>query len=244
MLVHSEPKELAAMTKSERICTLFARYFEADDLLTQGIARGFHCPNEADCLVDQYREPIWTPAIGEENTHVIIVAEAPSKTGGLGPHIGGCLTSDSDTMKMSKSPLRILISFVQENYGITPYFTDLVKCGADSKALIKSRASNCFKRFLLKELKIMDPEIVLCVGNLAQSFLVECQSRGTISRRMRLISLIHYSRQAGLPLSPEDKKNIIWKWQIGSHADKEKIAQLLLSNLYYFQGKAKSEGGC
>jgi hypothetical protein len=37
-----------------------------------------------ECNVRERKEPIWTPRFGDDNTRVMIVAEAPSKMAGLG----------------------------------------------------------------------------------------------------------------------------------------------------------------
>jgi uracil-DNA glycosylase len=225
------------MTKNEQICTLFAKYFAADDFLRRSEAKAFHCPREAQCLVDQDKEPIWSANIGAEGTPIMIVAEAPSKLEGVGPHIGGRFSDIDDIKKLSTSPIRVFKSFLKNKYHTVPYFTDLVKCGADNKKLIRKRADNCFRRFLSREIQIIEPEIILCVGNLSQSFLRECKKDGKINRSIKLIPVMHYSRQALLPLSPADKGNIIWEWQTSSRSARKTLAQMPLSKLSYFRNK-------
>jgi hypothetical protein len=103
-----------------------------------------------ECNVRERKEPIWTPRFGDDNTRVMIVAEAPSKMAGLGLHVGGLLSGCSED---HRSPLYKLRDFVKENYKTTPYFTDLVKCGAASqekrvKRILKKRAKTCVEALL------------------------------------------------------------------------------------------------
>ena len=136
------------MTKNEKIFKLFSNNFQCDDFRKNGQALGFSCPHEKECNVNKHDQPIWSAAVGDENTSVMIVGEAPSKTGGPGPHIGGLLANwEVD----KRSPVGSQRSFVQEYYHTIPYFTDLAKCGVvrqqDKKAL-KHRIIKCIEYLL------------------------------------------------------------------------------------------------
>ncbi len=220
------------MTKNEQIIALFQKDFKCKDFAIRGKAESFTCFKQSECKTDQDVEPIWSAALGSDETNVMIVAEAPSAKGGIGPHIGGL----AENWTHEKS-VNSLFTFVQKYFDTIPYFTDLMKCGVsrqtkEKKSLVfKTRIRNCLKHFLLREIKIIDPEIILCVGNLSYRALKDCKNRGLIKDLTKLIKLIHYGRQAGLPLSPNDKNNLIWPIQVG------KISKDRLCELSYFKDK-------
>lgn len=222
------------MTKNERIFKLFSSNFECDDFRKNGPAKGFSCRYEKECNVNKNDQPIWSAAVGDENTSVMIVGEAPSKTGGLGPHIGGLF---ANWKADKRSPVDLQRTFVQKYYHTTPYFTDLAKCGVarqrDKKALNR-RKERCTEYLLVKEIQIIEPKIILCSGRISYSVLTEYQKENKIDRSIQLVHLMHYSRQAGLPLNVEDKLEIVWKWQTGLISPDE-IKKIPLSALSYFQ---------
>ncbi len=238
------------MTKRDDIIDLFREYFIADSFLVRGKAKEFHCCNERECEVNQRIQPIWSPYLGDEDTNVMIVAEAPSRGRRIedaGPHIGGLFENIDRDISNEISPIHILKPFVQENYDRTiPYFTDLVKCGVAiqnqvDKKIIKKRAPKCCEQLLLKEIGIVKPEIILCIGNLSKVFLQRYQSEGKISNSIELIPLMHYGRQATLTISPEDKKDIIWKWQAGKISPEEfaRIPLYKLSSKFWNMSKRR-----
>ena len=225
------------MTETDtKVTNLFKQCFGDQDFLKRGMSRQFHCPHSVDCGVFPEKEPIpiWTSYPGDEGTEVMIVAEAPSNTGGPGVHIAGRF---ADTEIDPRSPLHILKQFVKDNYGTIPYFADLVKCGlskqGDNKP-IQNRATNCYEQLLRKEIEIIKPKTILCIGGLAQEFLKKRQSQGDISRDIALVSLMHYSRRASLPLSNEDKMNIIWKKQANKISNSE-LSKIPLTELSFFK---------
>lgn len=234
------------MTKNDRIFKLFAKYFEADDFLKRGKAKAFHCPNERKCSVDKEKEPIHFPYIGYDNTHVMIVAEAPSIGRGTGgPYIVGRFDDIDERLLGKSSPIYAIKTFVKKNYNTVPYFTDLVKCGfanqssSGKEKILKKRALNCHNKILLREIQIIQPKIILCLGKQSHTLLKEYKSDKNISSSIKLFYLMHYSRRASLPLSPEDKSNIVWEWQIGSSSERRQIMQEQLSKLSYFQKPSK-----
>ena len=204
--------------------------------------RGFCCPNRKECEVDERKQPIWTPRFGDENTDVMIVAEAPSNAGGPGLHIGGLLAECTED---NRSPLYKLRDFVEheEKYGkTTPYFTDLVKCGVASqgrekKGRLEKRAKKCVA-LLLEEIRIMKPLIILCVGALPWKYLEEYQSERVpeakrIDKEIKLYQLTHYGRQAGLHLDIDDKVKLIWRCETGLSSPEN----MALSQLSHFKSK-------
>ena len=211
------------MTDSSKISkleSLFQTAFNIENLRTSKKLNktDFHCSNCNQCSVDIKSEPIYTPFIGDENTKIMIIGEAPSRSGingGSGPHIGGDFKSLEDS---GKSPITEVREFVKENYGGTiPYFTDMIKCGIakqnEKREKLSIRAEKCIEKFLREEIKIIDPDIIFCTGNFVYDYIFNKQQAGKIDGGVRIIKLVHYSRRASLPLSIRDKRELIWKIQ-------------------------------
>lgn len=219
------------MTKNKQIIKLFAEVFKTDSFSKKGPAKGFTCQSQRKCKVNSEHEAIYSPILGDSQTRIMIVGEAPSSAGGTGPHIGGCV---KDYLKKGLSeneePQNALFRFVKKYYKTTPYFTNLMKCGVSQqtkekkKSVFEIRTKNCAEHFLLKEIEIIDPEVVLCVGKESRDVLQSFQKNGRIKKSTKLVFLIHYSKQAGLPLTIKDKEKVIWPLQVQvGKLPKEKI---------------------
>jgi uracil-DNA glycosylase family 4 len=197
----------------------------------------FKCKYEGKghCEINREKEPIWSPAFGDEKAKVMLVGEAPSTSDGVGPHLGGLFVD------WNRNPLEFRDFFARE-LGYMPYFTDLVKCGpenAKNKAVVSRRAKYCGKKFLIKEIKIIAPDVIYCVGRESYVWLKDYrEEHGLVNsngKRIKLQQIIHYSKQAGLPLTIADKE-MIWRWQLGL-ATKQPIPELSLSSLSFFQSQ-------
>lgn len=206
------------MSKTDKLISLFTTEFITDDFFSKGKADDFRCPLIDKCTVNKAEEPIWSPALGDEGTTIMIVGEAPSrrKKGGAGPHIGGQFKDWTDG-----EAVHSLLRFVQTHFRTVPYFTDVMKCGvasqtpAHKKAVFEIRTRNCTKRFLFKEIEIIDPKTILCLGKTSFIALKGAQENGSIKQSINLVNLIHYGKQAGLPLTAKDKETILWPLQLG-----------------------------
>jgi uracil-DNA glycosylase len=212
---------------------LFAEKLDMEDFLkwtppNKSEARVFACEHKDCCGVDENKHPIWTPAFGDVNTTVMVVGEAPSATGGLSIHFGGLF---GDWENNARSPVVPLRDWVKDsdNYGTIPYFTDLAKCGSakqQDKAELNVRIPKCVKYLLTEEIEIIKPETILCVGNRAYDSVSTLELKG----KPKVFKLLHYSNQGTLPLSIEDKKQVIWKWQTHLLSD-EDLARIPLSRI-------------
>ncbi len=205
------------MSKTEKIIQLFSNVFDTGDFYTRGEAHGFKCPcmEMEECSVNKDQEPIWSSCLGDEDTNVMIVAEAPSSKGGTGPHIAGLVENWND-----EETVNSLFRFVRAHFNTIPYFTDLMKCGVErqtknAKRIFKKRIANCVSVFLLKEIRLIKPKIILCVGVESYNALIHAKEIGKIDGTIELVKLIHYGKQANLPLTSSDKENIIWPFQVG-----------------------------
>lgn len=239
------------MSKKDEIISLFNKklfsnklkredFLNRTDLPSSSGAKVFTCQFRDNCNVDESKHPIWTPALGDDDTDVMVVGEAPSAGGGPGIHIGGLFGKWENSPKSPAVPMR---DWVMNNYGTIPHFTDLAKCGVErqkNKNELKKRIPNCIKYLLKEEIRIMHPKRLLCTGNTAYYFVLDLRQRNEISKDIELVKLTHYSRLASLPLSVEDKKNIIWKLEAGflSH---EMLARIPLCELSHFRRKPESE---
>jgi uracil-DNA glycosylase len=213
------------MTRNQQISELFSEDFKCKNFFERGRADMFTCPKQSQCRVDQKKEAIWSPGIGDEGTQVMIVAEAPSKKGGLGPHISGLIGAFSQAEAVNG-----LLRFAKKYFNTVPYFTDLMKCGVreqtkQAKHVFRDRTLNCVEHFLLKEIEIIKPHTILCVGASSFAAIKQCKETGQINKDIEIIKLIHYGRQANLPLTKEDKENIIWPLQLRK-ISAEKIFEL------------------
>ena len=221
------------MNKIEEIVDLFRGAFDVKNFMLRTELPCFKCPNINICNVQPEKEPIYTPMPGDDNTSIMIIAEAPSGNGGTGPKVGGFFGD----VKEHKSPLFILKRFIIDTFGEIPYFTDLIKCGVAKqrdKDVLNTREPHCIDMFLIKEIKIMKPRHIFCIGWRAQNALDKLQKKNLIDNTIRIVNLMHYSRQALLPLSPEDKRKIIWKMQ-ADMLTKEDLEGMNLLSLSYFR---------
>ncbi len=114
--------------------------------------------------------------------------------------------------------LKSAINFIKE-YDIhkrNPYFTDLIKCGLEKtreKEKLLPRRNNCIEKFLLKEIKIIQPKLIVCLGGHSHDLLSRFRKDGRINADIELIKLHHYSNRASLTLTIEDKQSVIWPMQ-------------------------------
>ncbi len=221
------------MDKKSQIRKVFSN-FKCKNFYEYRGSVSFSCKYQGQCKVHKKTEPIWSPLIGDiddKRHNVMLVAEAPSTSGGKGVHLGGLL-EDRCAQKKEDSEFSKFLEFFNKELGFWPYFTDLVKCGptrVGDKATIKRRAERCVKHFLLSEIKIIEPDFIYCIGKTSYNALKQYKLHKSSGETIKLIPLIHYSRQAGLPLTSMDKR-LIWRWQL-----KPLTKNLPLPSLSYFQ---------
>lgn len=214
-----------------QIKKLFQRDFISKNYEDSLRADDFICPFVKECKVFKDKIPIYTSNFGEEKSTIMIIAEAPSATEGIGIFIS---KEFKNINKSNKSPLYFLKEFVEKYYNETPYFTDLVKCGVarqKEKKILSKRAKNCFDRYLIYEINIIKPLLIICVGNLAYDFIINAQNKSRISNKIKIAKIIHYSRRAGLPLNNKDKE-LIWKIQMGI-INNEELGNIPITKLDY-----------
>ncbi|MGD0795674.1 MAG: uracil-DNA glycosylase family protein [Dehalococcoidales bacterium] len=235
------------MNKTDEIFKLFSEKMfnnkleKADFLNHHGrLTISFTCKYISECKVKSNKQPTWTAAIGSnkkgnDNFDIMAIGEAPSASEGIGMHMGRRFVSWKDN---SESPVVAFRDWAACRYGTVPYFTDLAKCGVanqQNKNVLKKRFKNCIKYILLEEIKIIKPKTILCIGNVSYHYMGKLVKE--LGMKTNLVKLTHYSRQAQLPISIEDKMNIIWDWDISKSdpSKREEIKKKLLSTLSHFK---------
>lgn len=171
----------------------------------------------------------------------MVIAEAPSASEGQGTYFGGELEKFLDVSKKSKG-LKEVIEFIKEGQGTTPYFTDVYKCGVprqnDKSGLNSVRRNKCVDTFLIEEIRIINPKVIFCIGNIAFNTVLYLKNKQRISKDIRIVKLIHYSKQANMPLSTSDKLKI-WKIQTGN-INNEKFIEIII-NLDFVKALRKNQ---
>ena len=204
------------MTKTERIKELF-KEFGTGSWAEDGKrvnCDSFICSCQESCKVND-QNPKYTAWLGDEDADVMLVAEAPSASNGVGCFFSGKLELYFNDYKNSQG-FEDLIQFIRTQHDFkVPYFTDVVKCGAskqNAKGELSKRITNCSNKFLSREIEIINPKIIYCIGKAAASQIKILRVKGKVNKNTKIIELIHYSNQANLSLSKADKV-IIWKIQ-------------------------------
>lgn len=200
----------------------------------------FCCEHRVACGVRD-DDPIYTGLHGDCGSEILVVGEAPSTSDlkndinkkklffncicPLGnqykhAHFGGYTR---DIQQNNKSDLFNFIDFINnsclnKDKDIFPYFTDVVKCGVkgsgvNKKRLLALRANRCSQHILVSEIKIIKPKIIACVGKFAYGIVLKLQTSKAINKNIQVLFFTHYSRQAQLPLTAEDKKSALWPLQ-------------------------------
>ena len=164
------------MTVINGLEKLYDAIFVFNDITKRNKANKFCCVNKVygKCNVESI-EPIYSLYVGEEGSNILIVGEAPSGVEGDGPIIGG---NFSDIPENNLSPIHKLRDFVKDNFGgKIPYFTDLIKCGVvkqeNKEDKLPLRETRCFEYILKREIEIINPEYIFCVGERSYKILIE-----------------------------------------------------------------------
>ena len=222
------------MNKREKLFKLFGEVFKFENntnLKEKFKVDKFECGCLHKCEVNLEKEASYTAWWGEEKSDIMLVAEAPSTAGGEGAFWAG----DYESMIDTKGNFNKLKEYFEESTDSYPHFTDLIKCGFEKqndKSKLKIRVKNCTEKFLLKEIKILNPAIIICVGTQSRDFFETLKEENqSILKNIDIIYLMHYSGQAFLPLTIDDKVNIIWPIQMGT----KKPDGPTLSKLSYFK---------
>jgi len=231
------------MDKNEQLRSLYSEFVTGDQNVKASNRNPdtvkMVCDCKEECEFDPTCESCWTPWTGDGKANFMVVAEAPStrKKGTEGP----CVAPPFSEIKRDNSDLSVLAQFLEDSFTGVPYFTDVLKCGisnqtaANKKAKFEKRFNNC-RKFLKREIEIIEPEFIIAVGSFATEklkIILSDMQRTDI----KVISLLHYSRNASLPVSTNEKKDFIWPLQLRELLDKNIPDKNRLSNLKFFNKK-------
>jgi len=242
-VVNNETKTTTSVIKNIEI--LYRKIIDFNDIsVNQNVnSENFHCECcdiKNPCIVRSDMDPINTCYIGDEESDILLVGEAPSAEEGLGPIISGRF----DEIKPSdNSPIYKVRDFIKEYYKMTPYFTDLIKCGfpkQEKKDGLNQRKKNCFPYLLLQEIKYIKPRYIFCVGVTANNTITSKYNKKLILDivpNVKIVKLIHYCGTANhikidgniYGLDIEKKYKYIWPWQSGFISKEEMLNKLVHS---------------
>lgn len=216
--------------KNKKIIELFQNEFaDFETFPAEQIKSKFKCNCSELCKVNLSKEAAYTGIIGDTNTDIMIVAESPSTKYDAGCFLGGNINSLlSGKDKNLKSLIRFIINYDKQKR--QPYFTDTIKCGLEKtreKEKLTLRNKNCTQKFLLKEIEIIQPKLIICLGSHSFETLNRYKDEGKISNEIELVKLHHYSNRASLTLTIEDKENIIWPIQFKMLSKKQALQKAL-----------------
>ncbi len=78
------------MNKNDKIRSLFKKEFaEGEWLDKKNIVKKFICNCKKECKYDIKTTPSYSPFLGDANTNVMLIAEAPSSAEGIGVFYSG-----------------------------------------------------------------------------------------------------------------------------------------------------------
>lgn len=224
------------MGKKEELQKLFENTFIVDLKENNGYWGKlcvFKCTNggEQGVCKTESLEVKRTCAPGEEKSKVLILGEAPSSGKGTKKRVGAKTSMlFSNITDDNQSPQYLLREVILKQYGSIPFFTDYVKCGVlsqkNDKHKLDVRKEPCFNKFLLEEIKIIQPEVILCCEINVFWFLVKkIKKLINLLNNFELIHIYHYTTNQNWnklynELSKQKKESMesvkkkIWKMQI------------------------------
>jgi len=194
----------------------------------------FKCDCKEKCDIKLEEEASYTPLLGDNDSNYMIVAESPSKAQGAGCFLGG--KSKNAGSKKRTDNISLFLEYIKKINGSKyPYFTDMVKCGlkkTNFKEKLNLRRDNCVNKFLIKEIEIVKPKTIVCLGSDAYKVVDSLKKKKKINSSIKVVQVMHYSNRASLTMSIQDKKDVIWPIELGLlSADKARDAIVRLKHL-------------
>ena len=205
----------------------------------------FLCPHKDKCNVvvgkkiDKKTDPIYSPIFDVKGCDIMLIAEAPSSSGGNGLIYPRSINQFIDSTQVDPF-INVLKFFKHYFQDKRLYFTDIAKCGLASqsdKKNLNRRIQSCAEYMLLEEIRLLKPEGIYCIGKTSYEHL-----KNNFEQKLNLLGysfssnvkkLLHFGRQANMPLNDADKESIIWKIQCGLIKLEEEPQ--ILSKLSFFR---------
>jgi len=196
--------------------------------------------DEKKCICDHQRDCEFRPGEdacmgllwGGDDSKILVIGEAPS---------GEDITN---SQKWNATyDFGVVRDFLGKKYGMTPHFTDAVKCGFGSgknidkkgKRSFKKRFQNC-KEYLKEEIDLIKPEKVFCMGKKSYENVIQ-NVKYLFEKEMDVYYLTHYSKLTNLQIKIGDKEKIVWNAEIDYQLGKP--AKIDLNDLEYYSNIKK-----
>ena len=192
----------------ERLEKLYSSYIDEafNGLMTAYKCRDITCHRKiSECAVNFEEEAFLSPFMGicNEKGNILVVGEAPSTVNGAGVLIGGNFEDvgkPGNIFSVNISHVDWIREFVKNKYNTVPFFVDAIKCGINrqkdnNRYKLKLRES-CVEELLIKEIEILNPIIILCVGGSAYRLTKKAIKRhGNPGSLYNVVPLLHYSQR-------------------------------------------------
>ncbi len=190
------------------------------------------CDWKLTCKFVKSKQHCHGPLVGSEKSKILIVAESPSGKG----ITFAKMFEDVERKGKNKNllELRDLIKTIDNNN--TPHFTDVVKCGVTGAIkkydLLNKRYNNC-KKYLLEEIMIIEPELIISVGWYAREKIKELIKENNI--KIKHCEILHFSDNGKMNITIVDKKDIIWPLQLITFFSNVQPKSTSILDLNYFK---------
>lgn len=188
----------------------------------------FVCKNWKSCKVNRSfkKQSCVGGYWGDEKAKALIVAESPSGKGIFYGRFFGKVDNQMD-LAMPQDTFR---KFVMKNItnNITPFFTDVVKCGVsglgkkDKFKTLNKRFIHCSK-YLTKEIKILEPDIIICAGGFAFKKINEIRDTFNKIKEPIILKFTHYgsgSYKGSYEMGLNNLENKIWPEELKNQKSK------------------------
>lgn len=227
---------MSELAKCDKLKKLYEDQFV--NFSSSNPTQDFKCQHRDKCDVHLETETACTARFGNPNSTMMVVAESPSTSAGFGckvlePFEEGFEDTPTINPKNGKpmtDNFKKLIKYLKSvNDSMYPYFTDAVKCGTShtsNKTKLTRRKDHCANTFLLEEIKILNPKLIICLGSFAREIVQKLQKSNKIDGSITVIQIAHFSNRASLTLSIDDKLNVIWPLQLNKLDYNAALAQI------------------
>lgn len=175
---------------------------------------------------------------GDEKAKALIVAESPSGKSIFYGRFFGKVDNQKDLAKPQDTFRRFVMDNITNN--ITPFFTDVVKCGVSGLGkrnkfkTLNNRFIQCSK-YLTKEIKILEPDIIICAGGFAFKKINEIRDTFNKIKEPLILKFTHYgsgSYKGSYDKGLENLENKIWPEELKFQKSKFTNLSQLISDTF------------
>lgn len=123
--------------------------------------------NICDCMVEKFNNDI-TVSVGNKSD-IVIVGESPANNGWR--KSGIAWRDENYKLLPSGRVLQSLLEIIGYSLEDT-YFIETIKCYPKERRYLKECSNNC-KKYLIKQLSIINPQIIISLGDIATRSLLD-----------------------------------------------------------------------